>query len=299
MAMYPGATPKLLNHNYTKTRTAKNAVILHSTASNADSQFNWFNNPSSYSSSHFHVAKDGKVEQMIDTNYGSWANSAANNRSITIETAGVMTEDEKWTDEQVLSLIKLITWITKEHKISVKQMGSSLASETGIGWHRLGIDGNFPSTGILRGRLQIGKGELWSKSRGKVCPGTLRIQQIPGIIAEVKKKRSIITQIKDVLTSKKVWPHVDLPSGSNLSTVKSAWGNLLKKTPVDKTMQTWLKSKGYYKGVIDNSFGSMSVKALQEFLRSKGIYAGKIDGSRGSMTLQAEIKYLNSQRKFL
>lgn len=299
MPMYPGAHVKLLKHNYTATKTAKNAVILHSTASDAESQYNWFNNPSSYSSSHFHIAKNGVVEQMIDTNFVSWANAAANDRSVTIETAGVQGGDEKWTDEQVLAIIKLVTWITKTHKISPRQMESSAASEKGIGWHRLGIDGNFPRTGILRGRNQRGGGEYWSKSLGKVCPGNLRIQQMPAIIAAVKKNRSVVSQIKDVLTPNKSWPKADLPAKSSLSTVKSAWGKLLKNSRPDKAMQSWLKAKRFYPGKIDGAFGAMSVKALQSFLQSKGVYSGKIDGLRGPLTIQSEVKYLNTQRKFL
>lgn len=306
MAIYPKANVKLLKNNFTKLASNKNAVILHSTASNSDSQYNWFNNTASLSSSHFHIAKDGVVEQYIDTNYISWANSNANHRSVTIETAGVQTKDEPWTPEQVRSIIDLISWITKEHKISIRQMESSLASEVGIGWHRLGCDGNFPKTGILRGRNQIGKGESWSKAYGKVCPGTLRIQQIPGIITEVKKKNSVVNVIVDKVTNvvnKKKWPNTNLVSSTKLnSNITSAWNTLMKSIKMsgstEKMMQTWLKSKGYYSGRLDGSFGTMSVESLQALLNDSGFYKGTIDGSRGGMTVKAEVAFLNDQRRF-
>lgn len=309
MAQYSGAKQKHLSNNFTKTETKKNAIILHSTASNADSQFGWFNNPKAGSSSHFHIAEDGTIEQYVDTKYVSWANSAANNRSITIETAGVQAKDEPWTDEQIRAIVKLLVWATKEHGISVRQMESSLATETGIGWHRLGIDGNFPTTGILRGREHRanGKGELWSKSFGKVCPGNLRIQQIPGIITSVKKERSVTTLVKNTITKvvKKVvksksWPDVVMPESATTSTIQSAWGKVMKSFKysgtTDKAMQSWLSNKGYYKGRIDGKFQNLSIKALQSYLKKLGHYSGLIDGSRGPVTRKAEVKFLNTQR---
>ena len=309
MALYPQATQKHLSHNYTKVSTTKNAIILHSTASNANSQFGWFNNPAANSSSHFHVALDGKVEQYLDTNYYSWANAQANKRSVTIETAGVQTKDDPWTDAQLHAIIKLVAWIAKTHKIPVRQMNSSAASETGIGWHRLGVDGAFDTSRspLLRGRNQRGVGESWSSARGKVCPGTNRILQVPEIIAAVKKTNSVVTVVKDKVTNvlssnkKKSWPDANLPDNASLSTVKATWKKLLKgigKSGSDASMQTWLKDKKFYTGKIDGKFGSMSVEALQLFLKSKGFYKGKIDGKRGTMSITAEIKYLNDQKQY-
>jgi hypothetical protein len=40
------------------------------------------------------------------------------------------------------------------------------------------------------------------------------------------------------------------------------------------------------------------VKALQSFLRAKGLYTGLIDGLRGPLTVKAEQQYLNDQRKY-
>src|SRR5690606_10664941 len=49
-----------------------------------------------------------------------------------------------------------------------------------------GIDGNFPSSGILAGRLQRGGGMHYSQSRGKECPGSDRIKQVPQIFARAE-----------------------------------------------------------------------------------------------------------------
>jgi len=58
-------------------------------------------------------------------------------------------------------------------------MGSSAASERGVGWHALGVPASRSQRAA--GVSQTG-GELWSGAPGKVCPGTERVPQIPGIV---------------------------------------------------------------------------------------------------------------------
>ena len=184
MARMPGARWRPISRNYTRRNTTKDCIILHSTGTNnAVSQYGWFNTPGAQASSHFHVAFDGTIEQYIDTDHFSWANSAANSRSVTIETQG--NGYGPWTAAQIRSIVRIIQWVRSVHKgIPLRQMTSSAASQKGIGWHRLGCDGNFPSTGILRGRNQRGVGQKWTKHYGKICPGDDRIKQIPAIIRQ-------------------------------------------------------------------------------------------------------------------
>lgn len=198
MARMPGAVWRPIARNYTRNVTNKNCVILHTTASaSATSMHGWFNNPSAQSSSHFHVDFNGRIEQYIDTAYTSWANAAANSRSVTVETQG--SGSESWTVAQIQAIVKIIQWARKAHPaIPLRQMNSSAASEKGIGWHRLGVNGNFGS-GILRGRNQRGGGQVWSSAYGKVCPGTKRIQQIPSIIKQAGGSTTTTT------TPKKDW----------------------------------------------------------------------------------------------
>ena len=198
MARMPGAVWRPIARNYTRNVTNKNCVILHTTASAAaTSMHGWFSNPSAQSSSHFHVDFNGRIEQYIDTAYMSWANAAANSRSVTVETQG--SGSESWTVAQIQAIVKIIQWARKAHPaIPLRQMNSSAASEKGIGWHRLGVNGNFGS-GILRGRNQRGGGQVWSSAYGKVCPGTKRIQQIPSIIKQAGGSTTTTT------TPKKDW----------------------------------------------------------------------------------------------
>ncbi|HLS02512.1 MAG TPA: N-acetylmuramoyl-L-alanine amidase [Beutenbergiaceae bacterium] len=184
MAWMQGARRRPIRRNYTARVTEKDCIILHVTgAPNATSQHGWFNTRGAGASSHFHVDLAGNIEQYIDTAYMSWANREGNPRSVTIETQGGA--NGAWTTAQVRAIRTLIQWIRQHHKgIPLRQMTSSFRSQKGIGWHRLGCNGNFPRTGILRGRNQRGGGELWSGAYGKVCPGSDRIRQIPAIIRQ-------------------------------------------------------------------------------------------------------------------
>lgn len=197
MAWMKGAKARPIKRNYTRRVTSKDCVILHTTASaSATSMYGWFSNPNAKASSHFHVDFAGSIEQYIDSAHMSWANSAANPRSITVETQG--TGSESWTNAQIVAIVKIIQWARTVHKgIPLRQMASSAATQKGIGWHRLGVNGNFPKTGILRGRTQRGGGQIWSSAYGKVCPGSKRIQQIPGIIRQAGGTSTAPTSKKD------------------------------------------------------------------------------------------------------
>lgn len=125
--------------------------------------------------------------------------------------------------------------------------------------------------------------ETWFASKG-ITPGVTR-PLVPG-------------------TPTATWPEVALPITSTHTTAShNAWRKLLAdigytNTSLSKNVQSWLRDKGYYTGLIDGAFGSMSVKALQKCLKDRGFYSGAIDGSRGSMTVSAEIHFLNDQRQY-
>lgn len=166
--------------------TQATIVVLHVTASNAASQYSYFNT-SRKACSHFHVALDGTVEQYINTDHLSAADVEGSNDAISIETAGL--GSGAWTGKQLSALAGLLAWIHHEHGIPLVLKSTSRPAERGIGWHRLGISGNFPSLpSLLAGRNQRGyAGESWSSSFGKVCPGDKRILQIPDLVAVARR----------------------------------------------------------------------------------------------------------------
>lgn len=183
MARYPGATWRPVAWaNARDDNTDATVVVLHVTAGLANSQYAYFNEVKK-ACSHFHVALDGDVEQYIDTDKLSAADYEGSDDSISIETAGL--GDGEWTPAQIVSLVKLLAWIARTHGIPMRLKTTSSPTEAGVGWHRLGIVGNFPSLpSLLAGRNQRGyAGEAWSLSTGKICPGDKRILQIPALVA--------------------------------------------------------------------------------------------------------------------
>lgn len=180
MALYDSALVRLI-WKFQRARVRQvNAVVLHVSASNSESLFRFFSG--AVVCSHFHVSKAGKVEQYLDTDWASSADLEGNQRVISIETQGV--DGEPWTEAQLVALAKLLAWIGQAHNIPLRLAENSRTTTDGIAWHRLGVDGNFPSVGLLAGRTQRGGGEKWSLSRGKVCPGDERIKQIPGLVQQ-------------------------------------------------------------------------------------------------------------------
>ena len=191
MALYPKAEVKLLSKKYSGFRRLAyyNRMNLHIAVSRAKSLFSFFNR-SGRPSSHFYIRKSGHVLQYVDTAFQAEADLEGNDATISVETEGGVYKpnSRKWTAAQVQAMAELFAWVHKTHGIQMRLATSSKlgSASKGLSWHRLGIDGNFPSSGILRGRLQRGGGMHYSSSRGKICPGDARIKQIPGILERAK-----------------------------------------------------------------------------------------------------------------
>lgn len=190
MARFPGATWRPLDPQFLPGRalTVHNRVNLHVTAGTG-SPFGTFSHPGE-PSSHFYVAKDGAVEQFVDTDFQAEGDFDGNDATISIETEGAypanVAQTEPWTDAQVATLAQLFAWAVQTHGIRVQLASDSKIGDSskGLSWHRLGIDGNFPNLPDPHaGRLQRGGGMHYSTSRGKLCPGDAKIDQIPGILA--------------------------------------------------------------------------------------------------------------------
>jgi hypothetical protein len=137
---------------------------------------------------HFMVYRDGSIDQYVDTRFRSSACLEGNPRLIAWETADGYSQDPKkslWTNGQapkdtpamVATKAKLMVWLHTTHGIPLTRMPSSRPTARGMGWHRLGCDGNYeqPAGQLLGGRVP--GGESWSSSPGKVCPTTRRIHQ--------------------------------------------------------------------------------------------------------------------------
>lgn len=181
MTRMPGALWLPISRNYTNRRRARtNACILHVDAGDAHSLRGWFNNPAARASSHLHVRKDGVIEQYIDLDLISWASRQGDQRAVTVETQG--RDGEPWTSAQLASLARILAFVNSHYGVPLTMMTNSRTATAGVGWHRLGIDGNFGGLPYPANLHRVSGGESWSGARGKTCPGTDRIMQIPNLI---------------------------------------------------------------------------------------------------------------------
>lgn len=143
--------------------------VFHTAVSGAGTMFSFFN-VAGRATPHFYVNDRGDIEQYIDTDYRGSACLNGNPDCIAIESSDNFGHRTQWTLEQEEACARLIAWVNKVHGIPLRQLESSRPGTTGIGWHRLGIDGNFPQPPghLLGGR--VAGGEAWSLSAGKECP---------------------------------------------------------------------------------------------------------------------------------
>lgn len=188
MALYPHAEQRLLADVPGSPKPVAMArhdgVVLHTMAGSLRGTEGFFERGNGVglrgTESHFGVggaadgALDGHVVQWVDTRHRADANLDGNSRLLSIETAdgGRLVP---WSDAQLESIARILAWAHTEHDIPLQLMPDSRSSRQGIGFHRLGID-----------PWRVSGGEHWSTSHGKVCPGSLRVAQVPDVLARAR-----------------------------------------------------------------------------------------------------------------
>ena len=184
MARMPGAiwTPK--NVAGRSARRKGRCVVFHVAVSEAQNLM-----PGPDADWHFYVAKDGRIYQYIDTDLQAWATRDANPTAIAVETQGGVTntQGEPWTAAQLASLAGIARWANLSEGVPLRLMTSSLPTERGLGWHRLGCD-----------PWRVSGGELWSSAYGEVCPGDAKIAQMPEVLRLALGQEDDMPTAKDV-----------------------------------------------------------------------------------------------------
>lgn len=140
---------------------------------------------------HFSVHADGDIDQSRDTAYRSAANLDGNHRIIAVENEDHGPPFPRWsgsnvpplTEAQINANARILAFAHVEHGVPLQLAPDSQPRSRGLCYHRQGIDGNF---GSYRYGGRVSGGEVWTKSRGKVCPGDARIAQVPLILARAK-----------------------------------------------------------------------------------------------------------------
>ena len=327
MAIYPDAIYKPLTVNKGRQRMfVYNRVNLHVAVSEAASLYGAFNRKGQ-PDSHFYVRRGtpdqiakrlpATVEQYVDTIYRANADLEGNDATISVETQGGVTKpnEEPWDISQMLAMANLYSWAVDVHRLEKKMATSSQLGypSKGLSWHRLGVNGNFPELpNVGAGRLQRGGGMLYSKSRGKSCPGLVKIEQIPGIFElAVFPVASPAPTPKPPVVPPKPAP-APKPKSVTSGTLKTDgyWGESttedlqrLLGTSVDgKVSGQPRANKRHSPGLVQgwqwvaprSAKGSIVIFALQRELKAKGYYNGKIDGWFGPATIAALQKALGT-----
>jgi N-acetylmuramoyl-L-alanine amidase-like protein len=135
-------------------------VVLHIADGTFEGTIAWQKNPSSNVSSHFVVAKDGRIAQIVDTTWQAWTQIEGNPYSISIENEGF--GGDALTPAQVESCAQLLARAHREHGIPVQV--TSVVGTPGLGHHSMGYE----------------SGVNWGH---QFCPGSAVKNQKPAIVA--------------------------------------------------------------------------------------------------------------------
>jgi hypothetical protein len=164
MALYPGATWRNSpNHGGPLAKAI--GVVLHVEAGTEAGTCQVFSEASYKASSHFGIAKVGRIDQFADTAVEAWAQAAGNGSYFSIETEGQ--PSEPLTDAQIASFAKLYAWLKCLPNAAFGFTLADVPGQPGLGWHGMG-------------------GAAWGGHTG--CPGDLRKAQRQSIIDLARPK---------------------------------------------------------------------------------------------------------------
>lgn len=143
-------------------------AILHVDAGNSKSLYGYFKDKSGGIESHFHVPKEGRVEQYRDTGREADANLKANSfikngkryGYVSIETQGYGSGE--WNAHQLAEIKALLLWLSKTHKFPLRKCPAH--TQPGVGYH-----------------VMFGAPGPWTPV-AKSCPGPDRVKQFNSIL---------------------------------------------------------------------------------------------------------------------
>lgn len=148
-------------------------VVIHIASGFYDGTIAWQRNPDANVSSHFIIARDGRICQMVDTADASWAQKSGNGTWLSIENEGFAADDglhashpgwESLTAAQIEQNAKVLH---KAHQIYGNNVPLQLATSPagrGLGHHSMGAENGYD----------------WGHSQ---CPGTPIKNQKPQILS--------------------------------------------------------------------------------------------------------------------
>lgn len=172
--VYPGADYRQLPGK-SKVALAPRIINVHTMVGGLDGVERYFGtagNPYS----HFGTGGGGEVRQWQDLAFRAASDLYGNPYCISIENADkgsgfpawTGTDVPRFTDKQADALVMLLSWLCHRFNLPRSAITTSCPHESGIGYHRLGVD-PYRNTSC---------GHKWSSAYGKACPGNRRIAQL-------------------------------------------------------------------------------------------------------------------------
>lgn len=161
MSLCPFAEHLLIPPGANDPRIIPRVAVLHVDAGDAESLYTYFRDRSGGVESHFHVRRDGVIEQYRDTDWQADANHLANDFAVSIETQGFGAGE--WTPEQLASIKRLLVWLNQAHPLIALQKCPTWDG-SGVGYH-----------------VQFGSPGAWTPV-AKSCPGPDRVRQFHTVI---------------------------------------------------------------------------------------------------------------------
>lgn len=165
LATWVGPTPNKTAGGTVECR----GCVVHIASGSYDGTIAWQRNPASQVSSHFIIARDGRIAQMVDTADKAWTQKAGNGHWISLEFEGRVPGDpgyvkglESLTAVQIEAGAKLFARCHAEAGVPL-QLATS-PSGRGLGHHSMGAE----------------SGVDWGHSS---CPGSVMKAQKPAILA--------------------------------------------------------------------------------------------------------------------
>jgi hypothetical protein len=108
-------------------------VVIHIAEGSYAGTISWEDDPNSDISSHFVLAADGQITQMVDTHDRSWCQKLGNSTGISVECAGHT--PNQLTDAQLTGVAKILAKASQEYGIPLRV--AATAAERGLGHHSM------------------------------------------------------------------------------------------------------------------------------------------------------------------
>lgn len=158
--LYPAAVKKLIPPGANDPAITPRIAILHVDAGDSPSLYEYFRDRSGGVESHFHVRKDGAVEQYRNIFWQADANLDANDFAVSIETQGRGAGE--WNAAQLAAIKKLLLWLRDEAGIPL--IRCTAWDGRGVGYHTM-----------------FGAPSHWTPV-AKTCPGPDRVVQFSELL---------------------------------------------------------------------------------------------------------------------